>query len=289
VKKILLASLVLAACGGDDDDGAATPDARPSQQYGGDRPVELQTPAIEPGETYPLVLLLHGYGVNGLIQTAYLQMADLPDEGIFLLAPNGTTDAQGNQFWNASPWCCGNGSTVDDVAYLGGLVEDVMADWPIDPARVYAIGHSNGHFMSYRLACERADLFAAIGGLAGGAYSLDGTGCDPSQPVNVLHIHGTADATVPYEGAATGPGFPGAVASVDQWQAKNGCATTRTTGTPMDLDKNQAGDETVVETGDDCPAAGAVELWTINGAGHVPAVADDFGDRLRAWLLAHAR
>jgi len=290
VNRQLLISLLLgaAACGGGGGDEA--PDAHPSTSYGGDRPVDLQTPAITPGEQYPLVMVLHGYGASGLIQTAYFQLTDLPDEGIFLLSPDGTIDANGNRFWDASEACCGaDGPEVDDVAYLGGLIDAVMADWPIDPARVYVVGHSNGHFMAYRLACERADVITAIAGLAGAAPTVDGSGCDPAQPVSSLHIHGTADSTIPYAGGTDTWQFPGAVATTDIWQAKDHCATTRTTLDPIDLDHNLEGAETIDELADGCPSGIDVELWTVEGGEHLLATNPDFGDRLTAWLLAHPR
>ena len=46
--------------------------------------------------------------------------------------------------------------------------------------------------MAYRMACQSADLIAGIASLAGATF-LDPSRCAPSQPVNILHIHGTAD------------------------------------------------------------------------------------------------
>lgn len=279
----------LAACGGGGDDAAPDAPTAPPTRYGGDRPVELQPPAITEGETYPLVMVLHGYGVTGLVQTGFLRLADLPAKGAFLIAPDGTTDAMGNPFWNASEACCGHPSDVDDVAYLGGLIDAIKADWPVDPARVFVVGHSNGDFMAYRLACERADAIAAIAGIAGGAYTVDGSNCDPVQPVSVLHIHGTADTIIPYEGGTVNAPFPGAIATVTQWAEHDGCAATRTTHEPLDIDSTIAGAETIDETADGCPTGVDVELWTIEGGTHVPGVYPTFGDTLTTWLNAHAR
>lgn len=286
--------VVLLGCGdgggaGDDD---ATPDAAPPRVYGGDRPVELQVPDLSDGEDKPLVMLLHGYGATGLLQTAYLQLADVPaDHGAFFLAPDGTRDSTGRLFWAATDACCGeNPPEVDDVAYLGGLIDAISADWPVDPERVFVIGHSNGHFMAYRLACERADVIAGIAGLAGAANSLDGSGCDPVMPVSSLHVHGDADDVVLYEGGTfVGGSYPGAIDSTMQWAAHDGCGTTRTTGTPVDVDRQLAGDETIVEVVDGCPAPVGVELWTIQGGSHIPNFVDGFGSRLVDWLVAHSR
>jgi polyhydroxybutyrate depolymerase len=285
---IVVSLLGLAACGG--DDGGPAP--LPSRVYGGDRPVELQIPTdYDASRTYPLVVLLHGYSASGFVQTAFLQLADLPtDPGAFFLAPDGTIDSQGKRFWNAHAACCNfDGSDVDDIGYIGGLIEDVSADWSVDPSRVTIIGHSNGAFMAYRMACDRADLITAIVGLAGSAPNADGSDCDPSQPVSLLHIHGTADTEIPYDGSTTASfAFPGAVGSVTQWADKIGCDPTFTDGAPIDLDRNLAGAETTVRTAE-CPADRAVELWTIEGGVHLPDFVPGIGTTLADWLIDHPR
>ena len=79
--------------------------------------------------------------------------------------------------------------------------------------------------MAYRMACERADVIDQIAGLAGHASSLP---CNPTRPVSVLHIHGTGDATVPYEtGVFGGVQSPGAVDS-----ARNGPSPTTVRPSP---------------------------------------------------------
>ncbi|MCB9575315.1 MAG: hypothetical protein H6709_24835, partial [Kofleriaceae bacterium] len=292
---LVAAACLLAACGGGGggDDAAATPDAMPTRVFGGDRPVELEVPAgYDPSQQYPLVLVLHGYSANGLLQEAYMQLAELSTSGTaFVLAPDGLVDSDGNHCWNASPACCDfDHRGVDDVAYLGGLIDDVMASWSIDPARVYVIGHSNGAYMAYRMACDRADVITAIAGLAGLMISVDGSGCNPARPVSILHLHGDADDTVPYDGDG-GPGgagaSPGAVASTAIWAALDGCGTTTTAGAPLDLVRDIDGAETQVASYDDCPSGLGVELWTLTGAGHIPNWQPDFDETVWAWLTSH--
>lgn len=296
MKRFYVLAIVLGACGdggGGDDGGDDGDDTPPPTTYGGDRPVELQLPAgYDETQEYPLVMVLHGYGATGLLQTAYLQLGDVAtDPGAFFLAPEGTVDGSGRQFWAASDACCGDSrGDVDDVAYLGGVLDAVIADWPIDRSRVFLIGHSNGHFMSYRLACERADVVTGFAGLAGAAPTVDGAGCDPAQPVSALHVHGTADDVVEYAGGAFGGGsYPGAEESVELWAEKTGCATTRTQGAALDLVRDLAGAETTVELAEDCPDGVGVELWTITGGSHVPNFVDGFGTILTDWLQAHPR
>lgn len=287
----LLLGASLAGCGSDgasDDD--VVPDAavvRPTV-YGGARPATLQTPGeLEAGRTYPLTLVLHGYSANGFVQQAYLQLGDLAQaETRFVLAPDGTVDSNNRQFWNADPACCDFGNTgVDDVAYLGGLIDAVSADWPIDPKRIQVVGHSNGAFMAYRLACERADVISAIAALAGGAASTAST-CTPSRPVNVLHIHGTMDETISYQAGGRGLG---AVASATQWAGHDGCTGPRAAGARKDLDGSLAGTETQTESFGGCPAEGAVDLWTIEDGSHTPSWSSSWRPELLAWLAAHTR
>jgi polyhydroxybutyrate depolymerase len=267
----------LVACGG--DDGGRGPRTK---IFGGDRPAELKTPAsIVDGMRYPLLLVLHGFGANGFVQNAYFGTSALPAaRDVFVIAPDGTTNSAGRQFWNADPACCDfEGQAPDDVAYLGGLIDDISAEWPIDPGAVFVLGHSNGGYMAYRLACERADAIAAIGSLAGNA-ATNAAACTPSRAVSVLHLHGTLDDAVPFEGANR---------SVTQWAAHDGCGTTRTATASLDLDTAVAGAETQGETTAGCPAGVAVDLWTMEGSSHVPALATTFAPTVLDWLLAQAR
>jgi polyhydroxybutyrate depolymerase len=274
----------VAACGGGD-----APIERPVT-FGGDRPVQLQVPAgFSDDGSYPLVMILHGYGAGGFVQQNYLMLGDLADrEDVLVLAPDGLVDSTNRQYWNADPACCDFASSgVDDVAYLGGLIDDVMASWPVDRSRVALIGHSNGSFMAYRMACDRADVVTQIAGLAGLGPT---TPCTPSQPVQVLHIHGTADSTVPYEGGDFGSvRAPGAVATVAAFATRNGCQGAPAGAGTKDLDSNLDGAETTVAVTGDCPATGAADLWTIEGGAHLPALSAGFDDELTGWLRAHPR
>lgn len=275
VRRLVLVLLVAAtAC-----DGGGGSGIRP-RGFGGDRPVTLQVPPqLDESRSYPLLLVLHGYGANGFVQQAYFGAGELAARGdAFVLAPDGLVDSTNHQFWNADDFCCDFDNTnVDDVAYLGGLVEDVMEVWPVDPGAVFAIGHSNGGFMSYRLACERADLFAAILALAGNAVNVP---CAPAEPVSILHAHGTDDDTVPYTGATP---------SVDTWAELDGCTGPRARGADLDLETGIPGAETRTDSTTGCPAGVAVDLWTIAGASHIPSFDSRFTTAAWAWLTDHRR
>jgi polyhydroxybutyrate depolymerase len=273
------------ACSGDDSSSVTRPIT-----FGGARPVDLQVPSdFDPAKTYPLLIILHGYSVNAYLQQGYFQMNGAATEyQMLVMAPEGTIDSRGNQFWNADPTCCDLDATgVDDVAYLGSLVDDVSAAWPVKPGAVSLLGHSNGAFMAYRMACERPDVISAIVGLAGHATTV---ACTPSRAVNVLHLHGTGDAVVPYaSGTFMGVTSPGAIDSVAAWATRNGCTGTAMDSGTKDLDSTQVGAESTVASTSGCPASGAAELWTIPGASHTPALTATFPADIVAWMTSHER
>jgi polyhydroxybutyrate depolymerase len=90
-----------------------------------------------------------------------------------------------------------------------------------DPGRVGVTGVSNGGGMAARMACDAADLVAAVAPVAGGYKSLPD--CHPSRPVPLLEIHGTSDRVVPYRGS--GAQRSGDVSAfLTQWRRLNGCS-----------------------------------------------------------------
>lgn len=83
-----------------------------------------------------LVVVLHGYSVNGITQLAYSRINDLvDDDDVFVMAPDGMVDDSGNRFWNATRACCDFfGTQVDDSGYLRNLIEEVSGVYNIDLA-----------------------------------------------------------------------------------------------------------------------------------------------------------
>ena len=282
------ASTTSASSGGSD---AGTADAGP---IGGDRPVTVNVPpSYMPGKAAPLLILLHGYSASGAIEDAYLGFsAEAAKRGYLYAHPDGLVDSKGNHFWNASDACCNfDANPIDDSAYLTKLIVDISAHYTVDPKRVYFFGHSNGAFMSYRMACEHADKIAAIVSLAG-AMPADTSKCSPAAPVALLEIHGTADAVIAYDGSAiNGHPYPGATTSVADWVKLDGCSTTADTAVaPLDLDSSIPGDETTVTrytTG--CKPGGHAELWTIVGGSHIPVVSAAFTPNVFDFLAAHPK
>jgi len=256
---------------------------------GGARPARVVLPeGYDEARAWPLVLLLHGYSASGDLQDLYLGFSPAAARaGFITIIPDGTTSPAGLRFWNTSPaWCCDFwGSGVDDAGYLVGLVAEARARWHVDALRVYAFGHSNGGFMAHKLGCDHADVFAAIGSLAG-SLPAAGADCTPSRPVSVLQIHGTLDATIVYGGNAD---YPGAETVAARWASYDMCGATPSIGDALDLDGVIAGAETTPSTWSGCGAGVTVALWTLAGSGHLPGFVEGFVPRVLAWLEAHRR
>jgi len=294
---VLAACLFLVGCSATE---AAPPDAavdrpNPGAELLAARPYQTYEPAgYDPQRPAPLVLLLHGYGSSGALQKLYFGLEPLADSARFLLAyPDGSEDKQGSLYWNATDACCDiYGSKVDDVAYLRAVLADMKRRYKVDPARVFVVGHSNGGFMAYRLACELSDEIAGIVSLAGAAWNDPGR-CHPTSPVSVLQVHGDADDVIRYDGGATGSPlaapYPSAHATVAAWAASNHCSgSLADTGDRLDLASDPSGAETRVERYGGCPQA-AVELWTLAGAGHIPPLRPAFGTSIYDFLQAHPK
>jgi polyhydroxybutyrate depolymerase len=291
---LLVASLLVGAigCGSSDDGPVSAPPAELPTSFGGDRPVELIVPSgYDPATPAPLLMLLHGRVATGFLQEVLFRFAPAAEaNGVLYLYPDGTIDAGGDRFWNATDLCCDRyDSGVDDAGYPRGLVDEVSAAYNVDPKRIYFAGHSNGGFMSYRMACDYADLVAGIAPIAGASYA-DNADCAASEPVTVVHVHGTEDASVPYLEGDYGYGpHPGATGSVARWAELNGCSSEVDELAARDLDADISGTETRVEAHRNCPGGGATELWTVQDAGHVPGFSDDFAHQLMRFLLEHPK
>ncbi len=289
-----LATTSSLGCSGASDSSPGPPPSPPPTVFTdfGGRTVELHVPgSYAPDVLTPLVILLHGYSATGMVQELYWRLKPEADRrGVLYAHPDGTVDLQGARFWNATEACCDfSNSGVDDSAYLRALVEQIREHYAVDPKRIYFTGHSNGAFMSYRMACDHADWVAAIAGLAGGMLA-DAENCKASEPVHVLHIHGDQDALVEYEGSTTGGiEAPGARASAQFWADRAGCEPDPVTESPLELAPGVDGAETLVERWQGCGVGGSAELWTMRGVGHVPGFDDTYPPALFDYLLSHPK
>lgn len=257
------------------------------------RPVDIHVPpGYDPATPAPLLVMLHGYGASGAIEEAYLGLTATTDaRGMLYVYPDGTENPVGKRFWNATDACCApEGSTVDDSAYISAVIARAKADYNVDPRRVFIVGHSNGGFMAYRMACDHADDVAAIVSIEAATFA-DPAECRPSQAVAALEVHGTADDTILYGGGATSAGgapYPGAVATAEAWARLDGCATTPDDPAPSPRAiVNDLAPATVASYSSGCAPGGHAELWTQPGGVHIPPWNPTFREQIIDFLLAH--
>ena len=249
-------------------------------------------PSYDPNTPTPLILGLHGYSGWGAQFENYVGFTPLSDDIGFLYAyPSGTPDLGNFRFWNATNACCDVfESGVDDSTYLYDLIEVIKDTLNVDGRRVHLVGSSNGAFMSYRMACDHAETIASIATMVGATFR-DPDDCRPAEPVHVLHIHGSADEVILYEGGCLGSDcYPGAVETVERWAAYNGCSLVGEPGDPIDFDAGIPGAETeVMKYTSECDRGGSGELWTVVGGAHIFEFSDDARQLMIDWLYAHPK
>lgn len=266
------------------DDTFQVPDWR-------DRDYILHLPPSYDGGEMPLVLAFHGGGgrKEGVNRTTCRDGDESADdclfavadrEGFIVVAPDGV-DAPGikKRSWNAGGgedgWGCVGGEACDegsdDVGYVDALLDELNRALYVDSARIYATGISNGGAMSHRLACDRADVFAAIAPVAGENQAQGWPGCEPSRAVPVLDIHGTEDPCWGWDGTSTngicGKFGAGTYMDVDTsmggWWERNGCVDSEEQATV-----NAVTDGTSVTEVDGVGCAADTVLLRIGGGGH---------------------
>jgi poly(3-hydroxybutyrate) depolymerase len=121
----------------------------------------------------------------------------------------------------------------------------------------------------------------------GGANFVDPADCGASEPVSVVQIHSTADATIQYAGGAIfAQQYPSAAASVAAWAAVDGCVGKPAAAGAKDVTADGA---TGVSKYAGCAAGADVELWTIEGGSHTPTLSAGFAPALFDFLAAHSK
>ncbi len=242
-----------------------------------ERTYKLYIPAAYTGdEAWPLVITLHGYGLNNDYMIAATEMNAVADTGHFIVAyPQGLLVHLGDGFSPLPPdapgWNAGQGddplliSGNDDVGFLDQMINVISQGYNIDPARIYSCGHSNGGFMSYVLACELPDRITAVASVSGGMLSGTFGLCDPGRSIPVMEIHGSEDPIVPFDGI---PGLLQSVPEVvDFWTTNNNCSTEPTITPLPDIDTTDNSTVTLKIWGA-CDDNAEVWLYEIAGGGH---------------------
>lgn len=142
-------------------------------------------------KAYPLVLTFHGLG--GTMETSFsnskLHLV-AENENFIVVYPNGISKR-----WNAV-----SANNNADIDFTRTLLNQLQNDYNIESKRIYSTGMSNGGYFSFLLACELSDKIAAIASVTGLMFQPVLNNCQPTRPIAVLQIHGTADNVVDYSG-----------------------------------------------------------------------------------------
>lgn len=159
-----------------------------------------------PGAKRPLVVVLHGSGASAaqvLGQafppsplSVWLEIAER--EHLVIVAPDGVKQ-RGKRAWNDGYAAVASNPAVDDVGFVGAVIDQAIAQDDVDPRRVYVIGASKGGMMAYRLAAELAPRVAAFCAILAG-MPLERGYAAPNLPVSAMVVAGTADPFIPYGG-----------------------------------------------------------------------------------------
>ena len=208
---------------------------------------------IAKDEVLPLVIFLHGGGGSALRIMGKLGFTELAKKNKFILifpnalVKNWNDGRDGIKSYN-------NGKKIDDVGFLKKLIKKIKSDYPVNPDAVFMTGLSNGGMMTFRMACEDSNEFAAVATVIANMPEtlyeklnpLVETGKSSIHPLPLLMINGTDDPLVLWEGGGVSLGKRdierGKVVSVDDtvnfWVSVNKCIKKPMKTTLPDKDKS---------------------------------------------------
>jgi polyhydroxybutyrate depolymerase len=220
-----------------------------------------------------LLVALHGGGSSGsgMEIISLGQFNRIADQfGVVVVYPDGV-----DRSWNDGP--SGRRASIDnegvnDVEFLRALIEHVSSQFSINPGRIYATGISNGGLMAFRLACDAADLFAAVAPVAANLSVELARDCKPSRMISIAIVNGTDDPMMPWLGGDIKlPGnHHGEVLSTqdtfEQWGRIGDCALPIT-----HMERNRVPEDNtslVRHVAHECRNNSEVRLYEMLGGGH---------------------
>jgi polyhydroxybutyrate depolymerase len=232
-----------------------------------DRTYEIFVPTQkDPRALVPLVLAFHGARGTG---TAMAKLGHLDElavsEGFILVTPDGVDHS-----WNdGRPGTNAAAIGVDDVGFIRTLLDELKTRYPIDPARVYAIGLSNGGMFAHRLGCDLAGRITAVAAVGAALSQVLSDRCSPSRAVPVISFNGTEDPLIPYSGGFVMGGAKGAVLSAkstrERWAILDGCTTRHADKVADDASHKMS---VKLDSLIGCHDGAEVVTYTIEGGGH---------------------
>ncbi|MEQ8672145.1 MAG: PHB depolymerase family esterase [Aggregatilineales bacterium] len=235
---------------------------------GRERIYHLFVPAGYDAETpTPLVLGFHGAGGNSLEMANFSGFSILAGQtNTLVVYPDAIDD-----FWRYVPGISEpDYEEIDDVGFVGALLDALIAEYSIDESRVSVVGWSNGGMMAERLRCSMADRLSAVAIIgATMSYNLARV-CLGAPALPTMSIIGTQDSNFPQGGTAevTNGVLISRFSHAQTLRflaSLNGCDVN---GTADNVGVQGSQFDVALQIPDNCPADAPVMMYSIIGAGH---------------------
>lgn len=171
--------------------------------------------------TIPVMFFLHGLGDNITRLDNEFRFQQISDQlGWAIVVPQALNEGIGTM-WNAGMM----NSSTDDSGFLMALVDALAEPCHLNLDSIFFTGFSMGGFMSHHMAIEHGDRIAGCAPVSG-LITFSMSNQTPVAPVRMLHIHGTTDPVVGYNGNSQYFGGTlglGVDAILNYWKEANGC------------------------------------------------------------------
>ncbi|WP_434046109.1 MULTISPECIES: alpha/beta hydrolase family esterase [Sorangium] len=188
----------------------------------------------DPNKPLSLVFGIHGLNMNNVWaahDNSGFQLIQETDDQALLIYPQGlpasgrstppSTESQwgtADSNWGGPPPSANRARLDADLAFFDAMLEHAKSNYCVDTKRVFAVGFSQGGFMTNTLGCERSSEFRGLAPVAGWGPNGSQPMCgDASAAHAVIQTQGDTDGTVtPALGQSTR----------DFWRGRNGCEAT---------------------------------------------------------------
>lgn len=143
---------------------------------------------MPPAQGYPIVVMLHGSSGDKDVFYNAFGWSELGEKENFITvfpsSLNWCFEEDGIKK-NNTKWACGelkekicpedSADLIDDVLFIKRIVQLIADTLPVNDARIFCSGFSNGSCMTHKMAMDGGDVFSSCAGSAGPLSELDST------------------------------------------------------------------------------------------------------------------